>query len=62
MSMPITGGSAKIIPFPVGGRAHAGFADKDRKEFEPSPDLDIVWGDDWYHQAAIREAELVGKS
>ncbi|MEP9376439.1 DUF2735 domain-containing protein [Aquabacter sp. CN5-332] len=54
------GGSAKIYQFPKGGRA--GLVAQ-RPEGKPSEDFaalaaaQIVVGDAWYHEAAIKEAE-----
>jgi hypothetical protein len=52
--------SAKIYPFPLKGRANAGF---ERETANPNPDLKppqfriAPFWSGWYHEAALREAE-----
>jgi hypothetical protein len=47
--------SAKIIPFPKGGRASVGKSFENSKFNEPMPISEALSGS-WYHDEAIQEA------
>ncbi len=53
--------TATIVQFPVGGRA--GLARRDDFKRAASPRVaDIAYGGSWYHDEAVREAELARKN
>jgi hypothetical protein len=55
--------SAKIYQFPAGGRAGLE-AERNalRNSADPTePRADIVFGGGWYHDEAVKEAELAGR-
>jgi hypothetical protein len=59
------GGSAEIIEFPSRHRRNIAALQKEAMfahESVTQQGQDIVWGSDWYHQEAIREADRLGKS
>jgi hypothetical protein len=62
MSTSLNHGTAKIYQFPAGGRAALG--GRRLEEAKAAIDLsslrvsEVACGDSWYHEAAIREAEL----
>lgn len=51
------GGSAKIYAFPKGGRAGLVAQRPEGKPREDFAAAQIVVGEAWYHEAAIKEAE-----
>jgi hypothetical protein len=65
MNSSLNHGSAKIYPFPVGGRAALG----ERRPDETKASIDLasrvsetVFGGAWYHEAAIQESKPVRES
>ena len=58
------GESAKILPFPAGGRRgliERRPAVRSTEELEASPLPKVSFGDAWYHEAAMQEAASAGK-
>ena len=65
MSTPQLQPSAKIIAFPTGRRLLAGsVADRARaaEALASLPAANVVFGGGWYHDEAVREAEVKLKS
>ena len=65
MNSSLNHGSAKIYPFPVGGRAALGVRRPD--EAGAPADLasrvsETAFGDAWYHEAAIEDSKPVRES
>lgn len=52
--------TATIYQFPVGGRT--GLARREAFEQTPARDSEVVISGSWYHEEAIREAELSRKN
>lgn len=64
MSTSWNGESAKILPFPRGGRRNLETSRADAKALEELAALRlprISFGDAWYHETAIQEAERVDR-
>ena len=49
--------SARIYQFPAGGRAALGGKRREEFKLTTTQVSEVVCGEGWYHEAAIREAE-----